>query len=63
MIKKVYVKNFRSIKEQEIELAPLVVLYGPTSSGKTSLLYSILTFKNLVTKPNQYYSEIFNWFY
>lgn len=60
MINKVYVKNFRSIKEQEIELTPMVVLYGPTSSGKTSLLYSILAFKNLVTKPNQHVDEIFN---
>jgi len=39
MIKKIAVENFRSIEHAEVELAPLVVLYGPTASGKSSLLY------------------------
>ncbi|MEN3015373.1 MAG: AAA family ATPase [bacterium] len=60
MINKVYIKNFRSIKEQEVELAPIVILCGPTGSGKTSFLYSILAFKNLVTKSNQPIDQLFN---
>ena len=36
------VKNFKSIKDAELRFAPLTVLVGANSSGKTSLLQSIL---------------------
>src|SRR5437762_6114444 len=36
------VKNFKSIKDVELRFAPLTVLVGANSSGKTSLLQSIL---------------------
>ena len=53
MIKKITVKNFRSIEHAEVELAPLVVLYGPTASGKSSLLYALLVLKNFIVNPNR----------
>jgi predicted ATPase len=41
MITKWGVKNFKSILEQELELAPLTVFTGVNSSGKSSFLHSI----------------------
>ncbi len=53
MIKKITIENFRSIEHAEVELAPLVVLYGPTASGKSSLLYALLVLKNFIVNPNR----------
>jgi len=53
MIKKITVENFRSIEHAEVELAPLVILYGPTASGKSSLLYALLVLKNFIVNPNR----------
>jgi predicted ATPase len=57
------IKNFRSIKEQEIELAPITVVYGPNGSGKSSLLYALLTLKNVVLNPYQTPNEFFNYMF
>lgn len=53
MITKVILSNFRSIEYAELELAPLVVFYGPTASGKSSVLYSLLVLKNFISNPNR----------
>jgi energy-coupling factor transporter ATP-binding protein EcfA2 len=53
MIRKVIVENLRSIERAEVELAPVVVFYGPTASGKSSLLYALLVLKNFVVNPNR----------
>ncbi len=37
-------ENFKSVRTAEISLAPLTVLVGPNSAGKSSLLQSILLF-------------------
>ena len=54
------IKNFRSIKNQEVELAPITVIYGPNGSGKSSLLYALLTMKNVILKPSSSPSSFFN---
>lgn len=41
-LKKVRVSNFKSIVREEVELKPLTVVVGRNSSGKSSLLHSIL---------------------
>lgn len=41
MIKKIYIKNFRSIKELTIEPSNLCALVGPNSAGKTNVLKAI----------------------
>ena len=41
MITKCGLKNFKSIREAELELAPLTVITGVNSSGKSSLLHSM----------------------
>jgi energy-coupling factor transporter ATP-binding protein EcfA2 len=53
MITKVTVENFRSIERTELELASLVLLYGPTASGKSSLLYAPIVLKNFILNPNR----------
>ncbi|MGE5297452.1 MAG: AAA family ATPase, partial [Solirubrobacterales bacterium] len=38
MIKRLKVKNFKALRDVEIELTPIHVLIGPNDSGKTSIL-------------------------
>lgn len=40
-IQRVYIKNFRSIKELDLEVNDLTALIGPNSSGKTNILKAI----------------------
>ncbi|MEJ5252613.1 MAG: AAA family ATPase [Chthonomonadetes bacterium] len=54
------IRGFRSIREQEIQLAPLTVLYGPTASGKSSVLYAPLVIRNVIANPNQSVDNFFN---
>lgn len=60
MINKIKISNFRSIENAEVEVAPLTVLYGPTASGKSSLLYALLVLKNFIINPNQQSDGFFN---
>lgn len=60
MITKLEISGFRSITKQEVDLAPLTVIYGPTASGKSSLLYSLLVLKNFVANPNQQADSFFS---
>ncbi|MCS7313378.1 MAG: ATP-binding protein, partial [Acidobacteria bacterium] len=57
---KIRVQNFRSIQSQEIEIAPITLLYGPNASGKSGLLYALLTLRNIVLAPNQSVPGFFN---
>ncbi|MCY3542498.1 MAG: AAA family ATPase [Chloroflexi bacterium] len=58
---KLHIKNFRSIRELDMELAPITVLYGHNGTGKSSALYAPLTLKNIVTNPNQHVQGFFNY--
>ena len=58
---KLHIKNFRSIKELDLELAPITVLYGHNGTGKSSALYAPLTMRNIVDNPNQEVSGFFNY--
>lgn len=42
MIKKLKIKNFKSLRDVEIELGKFTVLIGPNASGKSNLLDSLL---------------------
>ena len=53
MITSVAIKNFRSIESADIELGRITVLYGPTASGKSSLLYATQVLRNFVLNPNR----------
>lgn len=58
---KLHIKNFRSIKQLDLEIAPITVLYGHNGTGKSSALYAPLTLKNIVVNPNQLVQEFFNY--
>ncbi len=58
---KLSVQNFRSIKDETFDLAPITVFYGPNGSGKSTVLYSLLTFKNIVLNPNQRVEAFFDY--
>ena len=58
---KLHIKNFRSIKQLDLELAPITVLYGHNGTGKSSALYAPLTLRNIVSNPNQEISNFFNY--
>ena len=54
-------KNFRSLEDVTIEVAPLTVVYGPNGSGKSSLIYGLLTLRNFLTNPNQNMPSLFSY--
>ncbi|MCS7251068.1 MAG: AAA family ATPase [Anaerolineae bacterium] len=58
--RRLIVENFRSIARADIEPAPITVIYGPNSSGKSSLIYALLTLRNIVLKPMSQVSEFFD---
>lgn len=57
---KLDIRNFRSIRDQSVELAPITVVYGPNGSGKSSLLYSLLAMKDIVLNPNSSTDSFFD---
>ncbi|MFZ8805663.1 MAG: AAA family ATPase, partial [Candidatus Calescibacterium sp.] len=60
MLTKIKISGFRSIKDQEIELSKINLIYGETATGKSSILYSLLVLKNFVKNPNQQVDAFFN---
>jgi len=60
---KLRISNFRSIRQQELELAPLTLVYGPNGAGKSSLLYALPTMKNIILNPNQNPNGFFNYLF
>ena len=54
-------KNFRSIRDVSMDIAPLTVVYGPNGAGKSSLIYGLLTLKNFLTNPNQNLPSLFSY--
>lgn len=56
-------KNFRSLEDVTLEVAPLTVVYGPNGSGKSSLIYGLLTLKNFLSNPAQNMPSLFSYPY
>ena len=52
-------RNFRSLEDVTLEVAPLTVIYGPNGSGKSSLIYGLLTLRSFLTNPNQNIPSLF----
>jgi energy-coupling factor transporter ATP-binding protein EcfA2 len=47
VLRGMHVSNFKSLKDVSMEFKPLTVIIGPNSSGKSSILQSILLLKKL----------------
>ncbi len=60
MLTKLTVQNFRSIENCDVEFGPITVFFGPTSSGKSTLFYSLLVLRNFILNPNQALDGLFN---
>jgi energy-coupling factor transporter ATP-binding protein EcfA2 len=60
MLENIKIKNFRSVEESEVTLAPLTVMFGPTASGKSTLLYAFYILRNFVLNPVQTLDSFFN---
>ena len=42
IIKKIRIKNFKSLEDVEIEMNQLTFLFGPNSSGKSSFIKAMM---------------------
>ena len=60
MITELRLSNFRGIEQTRIEIAPITLFTGANNVGKSTLLYALLTLKNIVTNPNQPLDSFFN---
>ena len=56
-----HLENFRSIRDANVEIAPLTVIYGANGSGKSSLIYGLLTLRNFFTNPAQNVPSLFSY--
>ena len=68
MIEKIMLRNFKGIKEGELELAPLTILLGGNNSGKTTILEALFLAPNPFQKtpykyPYSYAIEVINSFH
>ena len=60
MITKLFLRNFRGIAKDELELGKVTVLTGPNNSGKSSIIYGLLAMKNVVLNSNQSLDSFLN---
>ena len=60
MINRLAIENFRSIASADLSLSRVNVFYGPTASGKSSVLYALLVLKNFVANPNRRADALFD---
>ena len=56
-----HLENFRSIRDATVEVAPLTVIYGANGTGKSSLIYGLLTLRNFFTNPAQNIPSLFSY--
>ncbi len=56
-----HIKNFRSIENLSLQLAPITLLYGHNGTGKSSALYAPLTMKNIIKNPRQPVDNFFKY--
>ena len=54
-------RNFRSLRDVTVDIAPLTVVYGPNGAGKSSLIYGLMTLKNFLTNPGQNIPSLFSY--
>lgn len=53
MLKKIGIENFKAFANlQELNLAPITLIYGANSSGKSSIIHSLMVLKQSMLFPN-----------
>jgi predicted ATPase len=61
MIKRIKIRDFKSIREVELELGPVTVLVGRSGTGKSNLVQAIRFLRNLLLDQNEAISYEFGW--
>jgi predicted ATPase len=61
MIKRIKIRDFKSIKEVELELDPVTVLVGRSGTGKSNLVQAIRFLRNYLLNPQEAISYEFGW--
>ena len=51
MIRRVFIKGYKSLRDVDITLSPLTVIIGPNASGKSNLLDALGLLSRVVTSP------------
>lgn len=53
MLKQIGIENFKAFADlQEIDLAPITLIYGANSSGKSSIIHSLMVLKQSILFPS-----------
>jgi len=63
LISSIYIKNFKSIKEEHFAVSPITVLIGPNGSGKSSVLQALAVLKGFVEAPARGLDNFFDLHY
>jgi predicted ATPase len=61
MIKRIKIRDFKSIREVELELGPVTVLVGRSGTGKSNLVQAIRFLRNLLLDQNEAINYEFGW--
>lgn len=60
MLTRIRLENFKSWRELDIELAPITLLFGTNSSGKSSVLQALLLLKQTAEAESRSKQEVLN---
>src|SRR5579859_6026213 len=61
MIRRIKIRDFKSIREVELELDPVTVLVGRSGTGKSNLVQAIRFLRNFLLNPEQAVGYEFGW--
>src|SRR5438552_16849797 len=61
MIKRIKIRDFKSIRELDLEFDPVTVLVGRSGTGKSNLVQAIRFLRNLLLNYNEAISYEFGW--
>ena len=61
MIKRIKIRDFKSIREVELDLGPVTVLIGRSGTGKSNLVQAIRFLRNLLLDQNEAVGYEFGW--
>jgi predicted ATPase len=61
MIKRIKIRDFKSIREIDLELDPVTVLVGRSGTGKSNVVQAIRFLRNLLLEPQQAVAFEFGW--
>src|SRR2546429_6932110 len=61
MIKRIKIRDFKSIRELDLDLDPVTVLIGRSGTGKSNIVQAIRFLRNLLLNYNEAISYEFGW--